>query len=132
MGSTGAGSRGCEARVRGSGGAEGASLRKGLIWMCGTEESCSGSLPARATSTSRACCRVSTVLTLETTPSRRLIPFPPRLEDSTADEQNYLPEVYERLYLRLWLPPVLGRRLRALVRETSQLQLLPRQVEISA
>lgn len=53
--------------------------------------------------------------------------------NSTADDkQGDLPEVNERLYLRLRLPPVLGRRLCALVRKTSQLQLLPRQVQISA
>lgn len=51
---------------------------------------------------------------------------------STAGEQCDLPEVNERLYLRLRLPPVLGRRLCALVRKTSQLQLLPGQVEVPA
>lgn len=59
-------------------------------------------------------------------------PIFPSPEDSTAHEQDDLPKVNERLYLRLWLPPVLGRRLCALVRKASQLQLLLRQVEISA
>lgn len=53
-------------------------------------------------------------------------PMVPILEDSTADEQDDLPEVNERFYLRFRLPPVLGRRLCALVRKTSQLQLLLR------
>lgn len=53
-------------------------------------------------------------------------------DNSTADEQDNLPEVNKRLYLRFRLPPVLGRRLCALVRKTSQLQLLLGQVEVSA
>lgn len=53
-------------------------------------------------------------------------------ESLTADEQDDLPEVDERLYLRLWLPPVLGRRLSALVRKTSQFELLPGKIEVSA
>lgn len=64
-----------------------------------------------------------------TATTRPMFPSP---EDSTADEQDRLPEVNERLYLGLWLPPVLGRRLCALVGKTSQLQLLLRQVEVSA
>lgn len=54
------------------------------------------------------------------------------LSNSTDDQQGDSPEINERLYLRLGLPPVLGRRLCALMRKTSQLQLLLRQVEISA
>lgn len=52
--------------------------------------------------------------------------------NSAADEPCDLPVVNERLYLRLRLPPVLRRRLCTLVGETSQLQLLPGQVEVSA
>lgn len=77
-------------------------------------------------------CQHGPVLTMETMPSRRPHSMFPILEDSTADGQDDLPEVNERLDLGLWLPPVLGRGLCALVRKTSQLQLLPRQVEISA
>lgn len=62
----------------------------------------------------------------------RLISISHNPGNPTAGQQGHLPEVNERLYLRFWLPPVLGRRLCALVRKTSQLQFLPRQVEISA
>lgn len=43
-----------------------------------------------------------------------------------------LPIIDERLYLRLWLPPFIGRRLCTFVGKTSKLELLPSQVEISA
>lgn len=105
---------------------------KGLILTFGTGESCSGSPPARATSTSRACRRVSMALTPGHIPTATNHPMSHSPGTPTADAQDDLPEVNERLNLRLWLPPVLGRRLCALVWEAGQLQLLPGQVEVSA
>lgn len=42
------------------------------------------------------------------------------------------PEIDERLYLSLGLPPLIGRGFCALVRKASEFELLSRQVEISA
>lgn len=40
------------------------------------------------------------------------------------------PVVYERFHLALWLPPVLGFRLRAFMRQASELKFLLGEIEI--
>ena len=49
---------------------------------------------------------------------------------ATRDEEGFSPEVNQRLDLGFWLPPVFRLGRRALMRQSRELELLPREIEI--